>query len=52
MYTITIYDKENCKKYYTEEFGEILYIENGEDFIEDEKFDKEEYDKKCGDIYW
>lgn len=52
MYSVAIYDKENCKKYYTEEFGDILYIDNGEDFIEDEKFNKEKYEKMCGDIFW
>ena len=52
IYSVTIYDKDNCKKYFTEEFGDILYIEDGEDFIEDEKFDQEKYDAKCGDIYW
>lgn len=52
IYSITIYDKDNCKKYYTEEFGDILYIENGENFIEEGKFSKERYDKKCGDIFW
>lgn len=52
LYTITIYDKNNCKKYYTEEFGNILYIENGEEFIEEGKFDKEKYDKKCGEMFW
>lgn len=52
IYSVTIYDKDNCKKYFTEEFGDILYIENGEEFIEDDKFDKEKYDAKCGDIYW
>lgn len=52
MYSITIYDKNNCKKYFTEEFGDILYIENGEDFIEDGKFNKEKYDEMCGGIFW
>lgn len=52
MYSVIIYDKDNNKKYYTEEFGNILYIENGEDFIEDEKFSREKYDKKCGDLFW
>lgn len=52
MYSVTIYDEDNCKKYYTEEFGNILYIENGEEFIEEGKFNKEKYENKCGDIYW
>lgn len=52
MYSVTIYDKDNGKKYYTEEFGNILYIENGEELIEEGKFSKERYDQKCGDIYW
>ena len=30
----------------------ILYIENGEEFIEEGKFNKEKYENKCGDIYW
>ena len=52
LYSVTIYDRDNCKKYFTEEFGDILYIENGEEFIEDDKFDKEKYEAKCGDLYW
>lgn len=52
LYTVTIYDKDNGNKYNTEEFGNILYIEEGEEFIEDGKFNKEKYEAKCGEIFW
>lgn len=52
LYTVTIYDKNSGNKYCTEEFGNILYIEEGEEFIEDGKFNKEKYEAKCGEIFW
>lgn len=52
LYSIEIYDKESQKLYFTEEMGNILYIEEGEEFLDEGKFDREKYFKKCGEIFW
>lgn len=52
LFIYTIYKNRSCNNnYYDEEFGGIYYIDNGEEFINDGKFDREKYISYTGGIF-
>lgn len=52
LFLYTIYKTKNGgMNYYDEEFGNIYYIQNGEEFVQDGKFDREKYINNTGGIF-
>lgn len=51
LFIYTIYKNGNSNNYYDEEFGGIYYIDNGKEFINDGKFDREKYKEYTGGIF-
>lgn len=52
LFLYTIYKTQSSSmNYYDEEFGNIYYIQNGEEFVQDGKFDREKYINHTGGIF-
>lgn len=52
LFIYSIYKNKNSNiNYYDEEFGGICYINNGEEFVQDGKFDREKYISYTGGIF-
>lgn len=52
LFIYTVYKNKNTStNYYDEEFGGIYYINNGEEFINDGKFDRGKYTSYTGGIF-
>ena len=51
LFTYTIYTNTFSTKYFTEEFSGIWYVENGDEFIEEGKFNREKYINYSGGIF-
>ncbi len=52
LFTYSIYKTKNSNiNYYDEEFGNIYYVNNGDEFIQNGKFDREKYISYTGGIF-